>query len=82
MAFATDFPDAYYHELLMDYTQKRDRRFDALASLGLEAFPSAGTYYLVSDIRSRGKELVLWCFCKKDEILEDAIKRLNAFFKR
>ncbi len=113
MAFANDFPDAYYHELLMDYTKKRDRLSDALASLGFEVFPTAGTYYLVTDIRSlgfdddvafcrmlteeggvaaipcscfwnnrsRGKELVRWCFCKRDETLEEAIKRLNAFFK-
>jgi N-succinyldiaminopimelate aminotransferase len=46
MAFATDFPDAYYHELLMDYTKKRNRLSDALASLDFEVFPTAGTYYL------------------------------------
>ncbi len=114
MAFATDFPDAYYHELLMDYTKKRNRLSDALANLGLEVFPTAGTYYLLADIRSlgfdddvdfcrmltekggvaaipcscfwnnrsRGRELVRFCFCKKDETLEEAIKRLTAFFKR
>ncbi len=113
MAFAMDFPDSYYHELLADYTKKRDRLFDALASLGLDVFPTAGTYYLLADIRSlgyeddfdfcrmltqkagvaaipcsvfwnnrsRGRELVRFCFCKKDETLEEAIKRMTAFLK-
>jgi len=114
MAFATDFPDGYYHELLTDYTKKRNRLSDALSSLGFEVFPTAGTYYLLVDIRSlgfdddvafcrmltekggvaaipcscfwnnrsRGKELVRFCFCKKDETLDEAIKRLSAFFKK
>jgi len=114
MAFAMDFPDTYYHELLADYTRKRNRLSDALASLGFEVFPTAGTYYLVADIRSlgydddiafcrmltekagvaaipcscfwnnrtRGRELVRFCFCKKDETLEEAIRRLTAFLGR
>ncbi|EFK11104.1 aminotransferase, class I/II [delta proteobacterium NaphS2] len=114
MAFAIDFPDSYYHDLLADYTKKRDRLFDALMQLGLSVFPTAGTYYLLVDIRSwgydddvsfcrmltekggvaaipcscfwnnrsRGKELVRFCFCKKDETLEEAINRLSAFFGR
>ena len=114
MAFATDFPDTYYHELLMDYTKKRNRLSDALANLGLNVFPTAGTYYLLADIRSlgydddvsfcrtltekagvaaipcscfwngrsRGKELARFCFCKKDETLDEAIKRLTAFLGR
>ena len=114
MAFAIDFPDHYYHELLADYTQKRNRLSDALATLGFKVFPTAGTYYLLVDIRSlgfeddvafcrmlpekagvgaipcscfwnnrtRGRELVRFCFCKKDETLEEAIKRLTAFLGR
>ncbi len=111
MAYAMDFPDSYYHELLNDYTSKRNRLSDALASLGFAVFPTAGTYYLLTDIRSlgfdddvafcrmltekggvaaipcscfwnnrnRGKELVRWCFCKKDDTLEEAIKRLTDY---
>jgi N-succinyldiaminopimelate aminotransferase len=114
MAFAVDFPDTYYHELLADYTQKRNRLSDALSSLGFQVFPTAGTYYLLVDIRSmgfdddvsfcrmltekagvaaipcscfwnnrsRGRELVRFCFCKKDETLDEAIKRLTAYLGR
>lgn len=114
MAFAIDFPDDYYENLLADYTKKRDRLFDALSNLGFEVFPTAGTYYLLVDIRSleydddvafcrtftekagvaaipcscfwnnrsRGRELVRFCFCKKDETLEEAIRRLKAFLGR
>ena len=114
MAMAIDFPDTYYHELLADYTQKRNRLSDALSSLGFQVFPTAGTYYLLVDIRSlgfdddvsfcrmltekagvaaipcscfwnnrsRGRELVRFCFCKKDETLDEAIKRLTAYLGR
>ncbi len=114
MAFAMDFPDSYYDDLLADYTRKRNRLSDALATLGFDVFPTAGTYYLLADIRSlgydddvsfcrmltekagvaaipcscfwnnrgRGRELVRFCFCKKDETLEEAIKRLTAFLKK
>ena len=52
--------------------------------------PSYETYAPVSAIpcscfwnnRSRGKELVRFCFCKKDETFDEAIKRLTAFFGR
>ena len=111
MTFAIDLPDSYYDGLLADYTKKRDRLSDALASLGFQVFPTAGTYYLLVDIRSlgfeddvmfcrmltekagvaaipcscfwnnrgRGRELVRFCFCKKDETLDKAIKRLTEF---
>ena len=114
MAMAIDFPDTYYHELLADYTQKRNRLSDALSSLGFQVFPTAGTYFLLVDIRSlgfdddvsfcrmltekagvaaipcscfwnnrsRGSELVRFCFCKKDETLDEAIKRLTAYLGR
>ncbi len=113
MAFAIDFPDSYYQDLLADYTKKRNRLSDALAGLGLQVFPTAGTYYLLVDIRSlgfdddvsfcrmltekagvaaipcscfwnnrsRGKELVRFCFCKKEETLDEGIKRLTAFLR-
>jgi N-succinyldiaminopimelate aminotransferase len=114
MAMAIDFPDTYYHALLADYTQKRNRLSDALSSLGFQVFPTAGTYFLLVDIRSmgfdddvsfcrmltekagvaaipcscfwnnrsRGRELARFCFCKKDETLDEAIKRLTAFLGR
>ena len=114
MAFAMDFPDSYYDALLADYTKKRDRLSDALATLGFQVFPTAGAYYLLVDIRSlgfdddvafcrmlpekagvaaipcscfwnnrtRGRHLVRFCFCKKDETLDEAISRLTAFLGR
>ena len=78
-----------------------------------QVFPTAGTYYLLVDIRSlgwfeddvmfcrmltekagvaaipcscfwnnrgRGRELVRFCFCKKDETLDKAIKRPHGIF--
>lgn len=109
MAFALDFPDTYYEQLLMDYTRNRDRLCDALDEAGFQVFPPEGTYYIQADIRplgfgddldfcrmlpekagvaaipssvfwhnrSRGRELVRFCFCKKDETLDEGIRRLK-----
>ena len=109
MAFAIDFPDGYYTELLADYSRKRDWLCRALGDLGFEVYIPQGTYYVLVDItslgfsddlafcrmlpeqagvaaipcsyfwegRRRGKELVRFCFCKRDQTLEKAIKRLR-----
>ena len=33
------------------------------------------------DKRAQGRNLVRWCFCKKDETLEEGIRRLNQWLK-
>jgi N-succinyldiaminopimelate aminotransferase len=113
MAFATRMPDAYYDQLLADYTRRRDWLFNALKTLGFDVFQPEGTYYLLTDIRSlgydddvefcrmlpekagvaaipcsafwrdraRGRELVRFCFCKRDETLAEAIRRLRKWLK-
>ncbi len=113
MAFAIDFPDSYYRELLADYTRRRDWLCEALGDIGLKIYPPEGTYYVLVDItslgfdddlafcrmlpekagvaaipcsyfwkdRSQGRELVRFCFCKKDETLEEGIRRLRKWVK-
>jgi N-succinyldiaminopimelate aminotransferase len=113
MAFAVDFPDSYYAELLADYTRRRDWLCEALGDIGFHVYPTEGTYYALVDIRSlgfdddlafcrmlpkqagvaaipysyfskdrrQGRELVRLCFCKKDETLKEAIRRLRKWVK-
>lgn len=113
MAFAMDFPDAYYEQLLAGYTRRRQWLCEALADLGFNVFTPEGTYYVVTDItplgidddldfcmmlpekagvaaipcsyfwdkRARGRHLVRWCFCKRDETLDEGIRRLNEWLK-
>jgi N-succinyldiaminopimelate aminotransferase len=109
MAFAIDFPDSYYTQLLLDYTRRRDWLCDALSDLGFKVHVPSGTYYLLVDItslgfdddiafcrmlpekagvaaipcscfwenRKAGRQLVRFCFCKKDETLSEGIRRLK-----
>lgn len=113
MAFAMDFPDSYYNELLADYTRWRDLLCDALRDIGFHVYPTEGTYYLLVDItsvgfdddlafcrmlpeqagvaaipssyfwkdRRHGRKLARFCFSKKDETLEEAIRRLKRWAK-
>jgi N-succinyldiaminopimelate aminotransferase len=113
MAFAMDFPDSYYNELLADYTRWRDLLRDALRDIGFQVYPTEGTYYLLVDItsvgfdddlafcrmlpeqagvaaipssyfwkdRRQGRKLARFCFSKKDETLEEAIRRLKRWAK-
>jgi N-succinyldiaminopimelate aminotransferase len=113
MAFAIDFPDSYYTQLLSDYTRRRDWLCDALDDLGFKVYSPEGTYYLLVDItslgfdddvafcrmlpekagvaaipcscfwqnRHQGRELVRFCFCKKDETLNEGIRRLKRWIK-
>jgi len=113
MAFAIDFPDSYYENLLADYTRRRDWLCEALRDLGFRVFTPEGTYYVLVDIRSlgfdddvafcrrlpqeagvaaipcssfwknrqQGRDLVRFCYCKKDETLEEAITRLKRWLK-
>ncbi|MFP3911727.1 MAG: aminotransferase class I/II-fold pyridoxal phosphate-dependent enzyme [Desulfobacteraceae bacterium] len=54
MAFAMDFPDTYYRQLLQDYTRKRNWLSDALSDMGFKVYPCDGTYYLLADITILG----------------------------
>lgn len=54
MAFAMDFPDSYYTQLLSDYTHRRDLLTGALRELGFRVFQPEGTYYAVADITPLG----------------------------
>ena len=47
--------DAYYASFVADLRAKRDRLAAGLADAGLEVFPSDGTYFLTTDIRSIGE---------------------------
>jgi N-succinyldiaminopimelate aminotransferase len=109
MAFAIDFPDSYYDELLTDYTRRRDWLCQALRNIGFHVYLPEGAYYVQVDItplgydddvafcrilpeqagvaaipcsyfwkeRRYGRALVRFCFCKKDETLEEGVRRLE-----
>lgn len=113
MASAVDMPDAYYRQLLADYTRRRDWICEALDGVGFKVFEPQGTYYVLTDIRPlgyhddfefcrmlpekagvaaipcstfwkdrrQGRELVRFCFCKKDETLAEAITRLKKWLR-
>lgn len=63
MAYAMDFPDSYYTELLSDYTRKRDLLSQGLSELGFRVLRSDGTYYVVTDITPLGFDDDL-AFCR------------------
>jgi N-succinyldiaminopimelate aminotransferase len=54
MAYAIGLPDTYYHQLLSDYTRRRDLLGGALEDMGFQVYPTQGTYYTIVDIRSLG----------------------------
>ena len=93
MAFAVDFPDRYYREFIEAYTRKRDWLGGALSDLGFHVFMPGGTYYLNAGVaaipcsyfwkdRQQGRNLARFCFCKKDETLEEAVRRLKTWLKK
>ena len=63
MAYAMDFPDTYYTQLLSDYTRKRNLLSEALRELGFRVLHTEGTYYVVADITSLGFDDDL-AFCR------------------
>jgi N-succinyldiaminopimelate aminotransferase len=113
MAFAIDFPDSYYNELLNTYTRWRDLLCEGLSDVGFRVYAPEGTYYVLADItplgfdddmafcrmlperagvaaipcsyfyndRRHGRELVRFCFCKKEGTLEEGIRRLRRWLK-
>jgi aspartate/methionine/tyrosine aminotransferase len=46
---ALGMPQSYYDELARSYQAKRDRLVSALRSVGIECWPPAGTYYVMTD---------------------------------
>jgi aspartate/methionine/tyrosine aminotransferase len=108
VADAIRMDDAYYEQLLADYSGWREKLCRALEDLGLDVLWPEGTYYATVDIsslglgddvqfsrflttevgvavipfspfydgRRGGQDLVRFCFCKRDETLDEAIRRL------
>lgn len=63
MAYAMDFPDSYYTQLLSDYTHKRDLLTEALKEMGFRVLQPEGTYYVVADLTPLGFDDDL-AFCR------------------
>jgi N-succinyldiaminopimelate aminotransferase len=110
LATALALPDSFYSELATGLQGKRDLLADGLRRAGFEVFPSAGTYFVVTDVTTLGfdngaefcwslparvgvaavpvsvfcadpdlgRTLVRFAFCKRDEVLAEAVSRLSA----
>ena len=110
IAAALGLPDSFYDELAGDLRRKRDLLSDGLADAGFTVFDTAGTYFVVTDVRALGftdgaefcwnlperagvaavpvsvfctdpdlgRSLVRFAFCKRDEVLKEAVARLVA----
>ncbi len=108
IAAALALPDSFYDDLAAGLQAKRDLLSEGLRSAGLTVFPSAGTYFVVTDVTplgfadgaelcwslpervgvaavpvsvfcadpSLGRTLVRFAFCKRDEVLTEAVARL------
>jgi N-succinyldiaminopimelate aminotransferase len=105
-AAALGLPPTVLDELRDSLARKRDMLADGLAAAGLEALPSAATYFINADV---GSDAVRWCrelperagvvaiptsvfydderaaptlvrfaFCKRDEVIAEAARRLAA----
>jgi N-succinyldiaminopimelate aminotransferase len=110
VAAALALPDSFYAQLASDLQRKRDLLSAGLRAAGFTVFDSAGTYFVVTDVRPLGYEdgaefcwslpervgvaavpvsvfcadpelgrpLVRFAFCKRDEVLTEAVSRLVA----
>ncbi|GAA1252275.1 pyridoxal phosphate-dependent aminotransferase [Pseudonocardia aurantiaca] len=110
VAAALALPDSFYAQLASDLQRKRDLLSAGLRTAGFTVFDSAGTYFVVTDVRPLGYEdgaefcwslpervgvaavpvsvfcadpelgrpLVRFAFCKRDEVLTEAVARLVA----
>jgi N-succinyldiaminopimelate aminotransferase len=110
VAAALALPDAFYTGFAADLQRKRDLLSAGLRAAGFEVFNTAGTYFVVTDVRPLGYEdgaefcwnlpekigvaavpvsvfcadpelgrhLVRFAFCKRDEVLTEAVARLVA----
>jgi N-succinyldiaminopimelate aminotransferase len=54
VAEGLDLPDEYFATFTADLQHKRDVLSDGLRSVGFEVMPSAGTYFVTTDIRPLG----------------------------
>jgi N-succinyldiaminopimelate aminotransferase len=108
IAAALGLPDAFYADLATDLQRKRDLLSAGLHAAGFTVFPSAGTYFVITDAAplgvtdgaefcwrlpelvgvaavpvsvfyadpDLGRTLVRFAFCKRDEVLAEAVTRL------
>ncbi len=108
IATALALPDSFYSDLAADLQRKRDLLSDGLRTAGFTVFPTAGTYFVVTDVTplgfadgaelcwslpervgvaavpvsvfcadpDLGRSLVRFAFCKRDEVLTEAVSRL------
>lgn len=109
IATALALPDSFYTDLAGGLERKRDLLSAGLAAAGFTVYPSAGTYFVVTDVAplgvgdgaefcwrlpelvgvaavpvsvfctdpALGRTLVRFAFCKRDEVLADAVARLG-----
>ncbi|HZP29473.1 MAG TPA: pyridoxal phosphate-dependent aminotransferase [Acidimicrobiia bacterium] len=110
IAVGLDLPDSYFDGFAASLRERRDLLSAGLAAAGFEVMPSAGTYFVTTDIspfgepdglafcrslpercgvvavpnvvfyddRAAGRSLVRFTFCKRLEVLEEAVARLKA----
>ncbi len=108
IATALGLPDAFYADLAANLQRKRDLLSVGLRAAGFTVFPTAGTYFVVTDAAplgvtdgaefcwrlpeligvaavpvsvfcvdpDLGRTLVRFAFCKRDEVLTEAVSRL------
>ncbi len=108
IATALGLPDAFYTDIAANLQRKRDLLSDGLRAAGFTVFPTAGTYFVVTDVAplgvtdgaefcwrlpelvgvaavpvsvfcvdpDLGRTLVRFAFCKRDEVLTEAVSRL------
>ncbi|GAA3249066.1 pyridoxal phosphate-dependent aminotransferase [Pseudonocardia petroleophila] len=108
IAAALALPDSFYSDLASGLQRKRDLLSEGLRAAGLTVYPSAGTYFVVTDVAplgvtdgadlcwrlpelvgvaavpvsvfcadpELGRTLVRFAFCKRDEVLIEAVSRL------
>jgi len=108
IATALGLPDTFYTDLAENLQRKRDLLSGGLRSAGFEVYPSAGTYFVVTDVAplgitdgaafcwklpeligvaavpvsvfcadpELGRTLVRFAFCKREEVLTEAVSRL------
>jgi N-succinyldiaminopimelate aminotransferase len=110
IAVGLDLPDEHFTGFAAGLRERRDLLSDGLAAAGFTVMPSAGTYFVTTDIRALGESdglvfcrslpercgvvavpnvvfyddreaglpLVRFTFCKRLEVLEEAVGRLKA----
>ncbi len=108
IAAALALPDSFFADLAAGLERKRDLLAAGLRTAGFTVYPSAGTYFVVTDVAplgvtdgpdfcwrlpeligvaavpvsvfcvdpDLGRTLVRFAFCKRDEVLTDAVARL------